>query len=269
MNEVQVLRAFLRRDWAIDISYRAAFAFEFVGMVIIVATFFYLSRVVDNGEFSADQSLSGGYFGFIAIGLAFVQIVQVSFTSFARKLRDEQTTGTLEALIATPTNTSVIILSSAAYDLLRATLEGVILLSLSVAVFGLDLDTTPPSLLIALGALVGCIGFFASLGVAVAAFTVVYKRGVGMLTFVVSGLALLGGVYFPVTVLPGGLEAIANLLPFTWGLDVARAALLGGDVDSLQLGGLFAAVAALLPLALVTFNAAIRQAARAGTLGQY
>ena len=269
MSQIVVLRAFLRRDWQIDISYRAAFAFELIGLLLLVATFFYLSRVVNSAEFSADQDLSGGYFGFVAVGLALVQIVQVSFTSFSRKLRDEQTTGTLEALIATPTNTSVIILSSAAYDLLRATLGGLVLLLLSVTVFGLSIDTSPPSLVVALAALVGCIGLFASLGVAIAAFTVVYKRGVGMLTFVVSGLALLGGVYFPVSVLPEPIEAIAKLLPFTWGLDVARAALLGGDVDPVQLAGLFASVGILLPMALVIFNAAVRKASRAGTLAQY
>jgi ABC-2 type transport system permease protein len=269
VSQLLVLRAFLRRDWTIDISYRAAFGFELIGTLLLVATFYYLSGVVDNPGFSAREGLSGGYFGYVAVGLALVQIVQVSFTSFARKLRDEQTTGTLEALVATPTSTSVIILSSAAYELLRATFWGLVLMLLSVTLFGLELDTDPISVMVAVAALVGCIGLFASLGVGIAAFTVIYKRGVGMLTFVVTALALLGGVYFPISTLPEPLETIGRLLPFTWALDVARAALLGGDVDLLQLGGLVAAVAILLPIALVVFRAAVNKSCRAGTLAQY
>ena len=69
--------------------------------------------------------------------------------------------------------------------------------------------------------------------------------------------------------LPDPIEWVASALPFTWGLDVFRASLLGGDVDPAQLAGLFASAMLLLPLALLVFTAAVKRARRTGTLAQY
>ena len=269
MSRLAVVAAFIRRDWQTDLSYRAAFGLELAGLVLSLAIFFYLGRVIDNQEFSADQGLDGGYFGFVAIGLGLFQIIRASLSSFSRKLRDEQTTGTFEALLATPASPSLIILASAAYDLIRATVTGVILIGVAVVVFGLSLEPSVPDLGLALLALAGCIGLFVSLGVAVAAFTVVFKRAIGLLGIVLGGLALLGGVYFPISVFPDVIEAVAEALPFTWGLDTVRSGLLGGSVEAEKLIGLWASVAVLVPLALLLFGASVRRARRAGTLAQY
>ncbi len=177
MSTLSVVAAFLRRDFRINISYRVSFAFQSVAIVFELALFYFLSRVVDDAEFAAHQNLSEGYFGYAAVGLALLTIVQVSLSSFSYKLREEQTTGTLEALMATPTSPSLIVLSSAVYDLIRATVTGLVLIVAAVVVFGLRLELDPASIGMAVVALVGCLGLFASLGVAVAAVTVVFKRG--------------------------------------------------------------------------------------------
>ena len=96
--------------------------------------------MIDESEFSASQHLGGGYFGYAAVGLGLLEIVLAGLGSFARKLRDEQTTGTFEALMATPAHPSLIILSSAAYDMLRATFDGLVMIAAAVVIFGLDLD---------------------------------------------------------------------------------------------------------------------------------
>jgi ABC-2 type transport system permease protein len=269
MRVLGVLAAFLRRDLAVDVSYRATFALQLVSSLFLLALFFYLSRVIDQAEFSASQHLSSGYFGYAAVGLGLLQIVQVSLGSFSRKLRDEQTTGTFEALMSTPASPSLIILSSAAYDLLRATFDGLLLIAAAIVIFGLDIDAGVGGLTVAVVAMLGCIGLFASIGVVVAAFTVIFKRGTAFLGVVVTALALLGGVYFPIEVMPEPLETVARAIPFTWGLDVVRAALLGGEVDPAKLGGLFASVAVLMPLALLGFRASLWRARRTGTLAQY
>lgn len=74
-------------------------------------------------------------------------------------------------------------------------------------------------------------------------------------------------MYFPIDVLPDGLRQVAEILPCTWGFDVVRAALLGGDVDPAQLAGLYASAAVLLPIAVLGFT--VRRAHRTGTLAQY
>jgi ABC-2 type transport system permease protein len=269
VSSLSVLAAFLRRDFRINVSYRAAFALELLWTLFTLALFFYLGRVVDETEFAAKQNLTGGYFGYVAVGLALLTIVQVSLSSFSRKLREEQTTGTFEALIATPASPSLIVLASAAYELLRATFSAFMMIGAAVVVFGLHLHLDPPSIAAATVALVGCLGLFASLGVAVAAFTVVFKQTTALLAIVGSGLALLGGVYFPIEVLPAPIEQVAAALPFTWGLDALRASLLDGKVDLAQLAGLFGSALFLLPVALMGFTLAVRRARRTGTLAQY
>jgi ABC-2 type transport system permease protein len=269
MSTLAILAAFLRRDFRINISYRASFALQTLSIVFLLATFYFLSRVVDEGEFEARQNLAGGYFGYAALGLSLLTIVQVSMSSFSLKLREEQTTGTFEALMATPSSPSLIVLSSAAFELIRATITGLVMIVAAVVLFGLRVDLDPASIGVASMTLVGCLGLFASLGVAVAAATVVFKRTTALLGMVVAGLALLGGVYFPVEVLPEPIEWLANALPFTWGVDVFRASLLGGDVDPVQLVGLLASAAMLVPLALLAFTAAVKRARRTGTLAEY
>lgn len=268
MSNLSVVVAFLGRDFRINISYRASFALQTLATVFQLTLFYYLSRVVDESEFTG-RGLTGGYFAYAAVGLVVLTIVQVSVGSFALKLREEQTTGTFEALVATPISPSLMVLSSAVYDLIRATVSGLLVMAAAVVLFGLRFDVNPASIGTALLALVGCLGLFASVGIAVAALEVVFKRMTGLVGMLIAGLGLLAGVYYPVEVLPAPLETVANALPLTWGIDVLRASLLGGEVDAGRLGGLFASAALLLPAALLGFTAAVRRARQTGTVGQY
>ncbi|HLX87111.1 MAG TPA: ABC transporter permease, partial [Acidimicrobiales bacterium] len=84
-----------------------------------------------------------------------------------------------------------------------------------------------------------------------------------------SGLSLVGGVYYPVQLLPHGLRAVADLLPFTWALDALRASLLQGQEPLARLGLLAGVAAVALPASLGLFSAALRRARRLGTLAQY
>jgi ABC-2 type transport system permease protein len=171
--------------------------------------------------------------------------------------------------MATPTSPSVLILGSGAYELIRATAFAVVMIVAAAAFFNLRVDTGVDSAFVTAAALLGCVLLFAALGVALAAFTVVFKQTTAVLALATTAIALFGGVYFPIDVLPAGLEFLANALPFTWGLDVLRASLLNGELELGRLGLLIAFDVVALPCALVLFNVAVRHARRAGSLAQY
>ena len=268
-NTMSIASAFLVRDWLTDVSYRVAFAMQLVAVFLTLALFYYLSQIVDPVSLQGSGRSEEDYFSFVAVGLVLLEVITVSISSFARKIREEQMAGTLEIILASPVGTSGIVLASALYELLRACLSGLVVLIVAIVFFGLEVNREPLPLIAGLGALIGCIGLFASLGIAVGAFTIIFNRATGVLAFVVAGVALLGGVYFPLDVLPGVLEGIARALPFTWGVDAARAALLSGEVEELKLTGLAASAAILIPLALWGFRAAVQRARRTGTLSQY
>jgi ABC-2 type transport system permease protein len=267
-ENLALIDAFIRRDWALARSYRIQFVFGLVVSVIGLALFFYLGRLVDTTEFSAENGLTGGYFGFAAVGLAALEVLRSCLSSFSRRLREDQMTGTLEALMATPASPSLVVLGTASYDMLMAAVDGFLVVVIAAVVFGLDLSLQPSSALL-LVALPASLCLFMAIGVVLAALTIVYKQITSLLGLVVSVVALLGGVYYPISVLPEPLHTIAAAMPFTWALDVIRAALLGGDMPYDELAGLVVAGAVALPLSLLAFSAALTQARRAGTLAHY
>jgi ABC-2 type transport system permease protein len=268
MSAVTTTAAFVRRDWRIALSYRASYGLELVGTVFVLAMMFYIAPIVDTTKLSTGDA-AGGYFGFATVGFALLRMVQTGLSTFATRLREEQMTGTLEAVMAAPAPPSLVVLASGTYSMLRSLVAGFVTIVAAVLVFGLRFDLHPGSLAIALTTLVACVVMFAALGVAVAAFTIVFKQTTAAIGLVSASLAILGGVYFPLSVLPEPLQTIGELLPFTWGVDLLRDALLGSDPDLGRLAVLAAFAAVAIPLALLLFSRALRYARRRGTLGHY
>ena len=269
MSVVRLGAAFLRRDAATALSYRLPFVLGVASTLFVLALFFYLGKLIGDAGATTNEGLQRGYFAYAVLGLALLEIVQVGLLSFGHKMRQEQTTGTFEVLMSAPASPRALIAASVAYDLLRATISALFLLAVAIVVFGLRLDTAIASLLAAAGGLLACLFLFAALGIALAAFTVVFKQVTALLAMVVTGLALLGGVYFPIDLMPQPLQALGHILPFTWGLETIRSALINGNVDGGRLAALAGSALVAWPLALALFSAALNRARRDGSLAQY
>jgi len=83
---------------------------------------------------------------------------------------------------------------------------------------------------------------------------------------------LFGGVYFPIAILPSGLQKISYLLPITYSLNGLRKILLtGSGVESVSgdIFALFVFSILLLPAGLILFNLAVKKVKLDGTLGHY
>jgi ABC-2 type transport system permease protein len=269
MSAALTLGAFVRRDWAIVRSYRAAFVMDAFGIVFVLAMAFYVARLVDGSELTAKAGVPGGYFAFATVGIALIRMVQTGLSAFSQRLRTEQMTGTLETLMVAPVSPSLVVIASGAYGLLRAMITGTLTIVVAVVIFGLHLNASPDSLAAGAGALVACLALFTSMGVAVAAFTILFRQTATALGFVLALLGLIGGAYFPISVLPGPLHALAVANPFTWGLDTLRQAVLAGHVELGKLGLLVVFDVLLLPAALLLFGMAVNRARLNGTLSHY
>jgi ABC-2 type transport system permease protein len=80
---------------------------------------------------------------------------------------------------------------------------------------------------------------------------------------------LVGGMMYPVSVLPRPLQLLARLIPVTYSLEGMRAALLGGaGIRQLwpSLGALLVFAAILLPASFGVFSWALRRTKITGTL---
>jgi ABC-2 type transport system permease protein len=124
----------------------------------------------------------------------------------------------------------------------------------------------------ALVSLVLSIIAFASIGIITASVIMVIKRG-DPITAVFGNLAnIIGGVFYPVEILPGWLQIIANLLPITYALHAMRLSLLSEAtwqelVPDLLALTIFSLI--LFPLSLVIFRAAVNRARLEGSLAHY
>lgn len=264
-----VVWAFLRRDWAIARSYKLPFVMGLVQTFATLGFLYYLARLVGPRIGVAGGHLAGGYFSYAVLGTVALSTLTTTLTSVAQRLRADQTTGTMEILFTMPPRPAITVLASAAYPVAFALVVAAIELSLSVGVFGMRFDADLVTAAAAAADLVASLLLGAAAGMALAAFVVVFKRGEGLTALAASVLSMIGGVYYPVHLLPPPLHVLAAAIPFTWALDVLRQALLGHRVLVPQLAGLWVAAVAALSMSSALLGAGLRRARRLGTLAQY
>jgi len=262
--------AFLKRDFSIAISYRLQFLLQIAGIFISTLMFFFLSRLVGPGIANQLAAYGGDYFAFVLIGIAFTDYLSVSLGSFAGQIRSAQVQGTLEALLVTPTSVPTILFSSSLYSFCFTSLRVILYLAFGVLIFGLKLHVT--SLAAFLVIMFLTILAFSGIGLISTAFIIVFKQGspIGWLVATASGL--LGGVFYPVAVLPSWLEPCAYLLPITYALEAMRQILLNGATlyavsNQAIILTLFAGL--LLPLGLGAFGYGLKIARKEGSLIHY
>lgn len=262
--------AFLGRDFRLELSYRFSFFLQFFGIFFSVFLFYFLSLLLGQAASPYLQEYGGNYFAFVLIGIAFSGYFGVGLSSYAGSIRDAQTTGTLEAMLMTPTRLSTMVLASSLWDYLMTTFRVGVYLAIGVVAFGLDLGRG--NLLAALVVLALTVVTFSTLGILSASFIMVLKRG-DPVTWLVNSLAsLLGGVYYPIGIMPGWLQQLAGLIPVTYALRAMRLALLqGASVGELlpDLAALAGFSVVLLPLSLLAFRFAVHRAKVDGSLTHY
>lgn len=264
------LLAFLRRDWQIERTYRTALLLQIAGVFFNAYLFYNLSRVVAGREIPALQAYGGDYFAFLLIGVASTGYIQVGLHGPARALRSAQVTGTLEAMLVTPAPLWVILAGSVMWDYVMTTFRLIIYLALGVIAFRLRLtggQYGPGAAALILGATA-----YASIGFLIASAVMVAKRGESIGWLANAAAQLIGGVYYPIEILPWWLQKLAGLIPVTYALRALRRALLVHTPldqlvpDLLALAG-FCVI--LLPLSLGAFALAVRRARVEGTLAHY
>lgn len=263
-----VIGAFVRRDWAMARSYRLPFVLGLIQSVVSVGFLLFLSHLVGPRIDHVAGPVAGGYFAYAVVGTVALSMVTATMTSVAHRLRTDQTTGTLEVLLTTPTNPVVVVVASAAYPTLYAAVLAIVQVAVAATLgFRVDLGAAPLGAMVAVGVvslLLGTAG-----GLVLAAFVVVFKRGETATALAGSALSLVGGVYYPVRELPGPLRSLADVLPFTWALRVVRDALLRHQAVWGEVGWLALVALVAVPAAVGCLQLALRQARRRGTLAQY
>ena len=265
-----ILWAFLRRDLLNELSYKLSFLLQLLGIFPVVLMFFFLSRLVGSTISGPLQPYGGSYFPFVLIGIAVQNYLTLSLSKFSGNLRESQLSGTLEAVLATPVSLPSFLIGSTVYSFVFNALR--IFIYLAIGALLLHADFNWSRLPAALGVISLTIAAFSSLGIFSAGFIMLFKRGdpVNWGFNVISWL--LGGVYYPVSILPLWLQKVASIIPMTHSLEALRLILLTEKGFShiwnhLLVLGLWGAIG--LPVSLFCFRYALNRARMQGTLGHY
>ena len=262
--------AFVRRDFLNDVSYRFAFFFNLASILFTVLTFFFIAKLFSRSFSPYLNEYGGQYFPFVFIGIAFSGYLSAGLRGFSDALRNEQLTGTLEMILLTPTRLSTMLVSQTLWKFLQATMN--ILFYLLIGIFFLKVHLDAKGLLGALIILILTITSSSGLGIMAAGFVMIFKKGDPVTWLFITSSSLLGGVYYPVTVLPEPLQKLSLFLPITHSLAGLRGALLTGcsfEHLSLHMGALLIFTILLMPAGILTFAHAVRKSKREGTLVCY
>ncbi len=267
-SESSKLRAFLRRDLVEAWSYRTAFITDAINMALQAVLFFYVGKIVDTRSLPEFGGEPVTYFEFVIVGIAISMVMAVGMFRASAAFRKEQLMGTLEVLLMTPTSPATIQLGSVLYDLLYVPLRtGLFFLAVAVAA---DVNIHSAGILPAVVTLVCFIPFVWGVGILYAGWTLTFKvTGGGIF---ISLLTLTSGAYFPLSVMPGWVETLAEVNPLTAAVETLRETLLG-DAGWAEVGDtlivLFPASLLMLAVGIAGFRAALLRERRRGTLGLY
>ena len=186
-----VVGAFLRRDRVTAVSYRAADQIgELVGLVFVVVEPYFLSRIFSPSE--QDE-----YFAFVVVGLVVLVFLQANVLVITRGVRTEETTGTLEVMLATGVSGAALAAGLSAYPIVSSVIRGALYTAVAM-LLGLDIPLANWPLALAILS-VGSLSFVA-VGLIGAGLVFVISKAGAAVGWMVSVATLLAGVLIS----PGG-----------------------------------------------------------------
>jgi ABC-2 type transport system permease protein len=265
----KLLLLFLR-DLAVARSYRGAFVVEFFQALLGSASFYFLSRFVESPTLQKALPSGTNYFSFALVGIAFFDYLSTALVTFDGSLQEARQNGTLENLLVTQTSLPVILAGSSLYPFVLMSLRTAIYLGWGAVLFGFPLQGV--NWLGAVMVLAASILAFSGLGILSASYLLIFKRGNPVNWAILGVSSVVGGMMYPVSVLPAWLQWVARLVPVTYSMEGMRGAILGHAsmwelFPSIAALLLFAAI--LLPISFAIFSWALRRTKITGTLTHF
>jgi ABC-2 type transport system permease protein len=205
----------------------------------------------------------------VVIGLVIMQSLITTLGLIPGVVRQELVAGTLERFLVSRFGALSGIVSMLIFPTVSAFVTGILMLAIASAVFGLHIASSAPVAIPV--ALLGAVAF-APLTLLLVSTVVVVKQAAVGTQFVIAGISIVGGLYFPVSLLPSWVRWASDVQPFTPAADALRHLLVGSKMQYsmlLDLGRLAGFAAVLLPVSLWTLRSAIAYAQRRGTIIEY
>ena len=266
LADLSAAGALVRRDFQVTLSYRTRFVSHLLSIFFTLTLFHFISRLVRVPSFGSPEA----YYAFAVIGLITLQVLNCTLIVPPGVLRQELVAGTFERLLVSPFGAVRGIVSMLIFPFVYALITGLLMLIFAGLLFGVHLHWATVSLVAPVG-LLGSLSF-APFGLFLLALLLVSKQSVTGATFVVAGISLISGLYFPIALLPGWMRFLSSIQPFTPATDLMRHLMLGTPLHAsalVELAKIIGFAALLLPLSLLAVTAALKLSRRRGTILEY
>lgn len=261
--------ALTRAAWLTVLSYRLQMFASVLGLVMSVVPLYFISRAVQPIMADSIRLEGRDYFAFLIVGLVTYLLIAVVVNGLHGALSGEISSGALEAMLATPTRLWSIVAGEMGQGFSWALVRAVLML---VTAWFFGAHILWDRALVALGIVLLILLAYLPIGIAAGAMILAFRTTAQATTVVLSLSALLGGVYYPTSVIPSWLAQISQFIPLTYGLRALRRSLIEGaplsalapDLTILAgFGVVFTVVSVLM------FRWSVTHARRVGTLAQY
>jgi ABC-2 type transport system permease protein len=265
-RDVNTAYAFFERNWNLTRRY---FGWEVVWFVYSLVSALTILFIAAATERITGQQVDTRFFVlYLLIGTTMWSYLSAVFDIVAETIAWERWEGTIEYTLMAPVPRFLHLIGTCCYAVTYSIVRATLMFGVIVMIFGIDLANA--NVLTALT--VVAVGSVSVIGLAIVAavLPLLFTERGAQMTFVIhSSLLLISGVYAPVDVLPGWLQALAPFSPITYILRSVRAGLLeGGHLSNVALDLVILTLMGVLlvPIGLFVFRSAERYAKRTGRL---
>jgi ABC-2 type transport system permease protein len=159
------------------------------------------------------------YFDFMAPGLMAMTVMMSVMTGLPAAISHEREVGTLDGMMVAPINRLVIILGKTLAQTARGILQGILILTLAVILFGV---TIHGNILLIFALLLLGVFSFVGLGVVITSFAKDQETAMMVMMALMFPMMLLSGVFFPIQQMPWYMQDISKVLPLTYAATALR-----------------------------------------------
>src|SRR5690242_10984005 len=120
--------ALIRANWLAASSYKLGFIMSLGSLVLTIVPLFFIAGALQSTMANVIRGQGDQYFGFLVVGLLSLNLISATIYALPGGLQNATSTGTLEALLATPTSVSAVLLGLSGYEILFSLLRGAVML---------------------------------------------------------------------------------------------------------------------------------------------
>ena len=162
---------------------------------------------------------SSNYFEFVAPGIMAMTVMMSVMTGLPGAISQEKEVGTMDGMMVAPISRLSIILGKTLAQTARGLLQGVILMILAVALFGV---TIQGNILLVFGLMLLGVFSFVGLGIVLTSITSDQQTATMLMTTIMFPMMFLSGVFFPIQQMPWYMQDISKMLPLSYATDALR-----------------------------------------------